>query len=148
MLNSRLNVLLRNIYFMANLFVNMVKEKCPFCGEGDVFKKTSFPTIPEMNDQCPHCKKEMLGEPGYYFGAMYVSYGFSVGMGLITFALCHYTFHIQSIWTTMVIIGLMIAIVAFKNYKWSRILWMKIFPPDGATNFKKSQDKVDLKSDK
>lgn len=133
---------------MANLFVNMVKEKCPFCGEGDVFKKTSFPTIPEMNDQCPHCKKEMLGEPGYYFGAMYVSYGFAVGMGLITFALCHYTFHIQSIWITMSIIGLMIAIVAFKNYKWSRILWMKIFPPDGATNFKKSQDKVDHNSEK
>jgi hypothetical protein len=48
----------------------------------------------------------------------------------------------------MGIIGLMITIVAFKNYKWSRILWMKIFPPDGATNFKKSQEKSDLNIEK
>ncbi len=133
---------------MANLLVNMVKEKCPFCSEGDVFKKGSFLSIPDMNDQCPQCKKEMLGEPGYYFGAMYLSYGFAVGMGLITFALCYYVFRIQSVWIIMGIIGLMITIVAFKNYKWSRILWMKIFPPDGATNFKKSQEKSDLNIEK
>lgn len=36
-----------------------------------------------MNDKCPTCGLTFEREPGYFLGAMYISYGMSVGvMGL------------------------------------------------------------------
>ena len=41
----------------------------------------------EMPDQCPVCGLDYIQEPGYYYGAMYVSYGFITSeLGVVLFA--------------------------------------------------------------
>ncbi|MCW3075552.1 MAG: hypothetical protein JWO32_161 [Bacteroidetes bacterium] len=121
---------------MSNLWINIVKEKCPFCEKGKVFKKKKFLfQMPKINDNCTSCGKDFNGEPGYFFGAMYVSYGFAVALGILTFLVCRF---ILGIYSFNLVAGLIIGVItvfSYKNFKWSRIIWLKIFPPGLGTNF-------------
>jgi hypothetical protein len=126
---------------MTNLFLTVIKEKCPFCDKGDVFKQGKFWQMPEMNSKCSNCKKDFTGEPGYYFGAMYVSYAIAVGIGIGTFLFCRLILGTES---SFIIIGACVGnifLISVKNYKWSRILWLKIFPPGAGTNFELKKSK-------
>jgi len=55
---------------------SMIKMKCPRCNEGDLFKTAtySFKLPFEMYDRCPVCNQNYLPEPGFYYGAMFISY--------------------------------------------------------------------------
>lgn len=49
-------------------------KRCPRCGEGKVFRGPFT-----MNECCPECGLVFgRGEPGYFTGAMYVSYGLAI----------------------------------------------------------------------
>ena len=52
--------------------------KCPRCHEGDLFhtETWSFQDIAGMPDRCPHCRQNYMPEPGFYYGAMFISYIF------------------------------------------------------------------------
>jgi len=120
---------------MKNILVSIAKEKCPFCENGKVFQKRKFLQLPKMNDNCSNCGRDFNGEPGYFFGAMYVSYGIAVAAGLITFLVCRFVLIIQSFELVTASIMGVIILLSFKNFKWSRIIWLMIFPPGIGTNF-------------
>jgi len=52
--------------------------KCPRCHEGDLFETEtfSFQKSFDMHDKCPHCNLNYMPEPGFYYGAMFISYIF------------------------------------------------------------------------
>ena len=99
--------------------------KCPRCNEGDLFKKGGM--FYEMPDQCLNCGQNFMPEPGFYYGAMFISYiftgffslgfamffrwvlGWSMGatFGLLIFVLAVFFIWIfrmaRSIWINMVI---------------------------------------------
>ena len=56
-------------YSIANL-------KCPRCHEGDMYPTAtmSFKQPFDMHDRCPHCNLNYSPEPGFYYGAMFISY--------------------------------------------------------------------------
>lgn len=127
---------------MSNILLNILKEKCPYCSKGDVFKKKkSFLQPPAMNSNCPCCGRDFIGEPGYFFGAMYASYAIAVAAGITTFLLCWFILDIKSIEVLIGIIISVILLISYKNFKWSRIIWLKIFPPGAGTNFLGGGDK-------
>ena len=121
---------------MGNIIRNIVLEKCPYCDKGDVYrKKQRIIEIPRMYQRCENCGKDFTGEPGYFFGAMYVSYGIAVGAGILTFLILKYFFNLSSFNLYIAIIMGVIALISVKNFKWSRIIWLKMFPPGAGTNF-------------
>lgn len=115
---------------MWKFIKSVVNEKCPFCQQGEVFQKSSHPLkVPVMHKQCSSCHRKFDGELGYFFGAMYVSYGFAVAVGIVLFVISHFVFHIASLPLVISIIIGGIILISYKNYKWSRIIWLRIFPP-------------------
>src|SRR5438045_6134383 len=58
------------------------KGKCPRCRKGNVFTYSSGKLFrfAAMNSTCPHCNASLIPEPGFYFGAMFVSYAINVGI--------------------------------------------------------------------
>lgn len=111
------------------LLIRILKEKCPNCGKGNVFeKKKKFFALPVMNDKCDLCHYYFHREPGYFLGAMYISYGLSVFQGILTFLLVNV--FLPSIPTIYVVFIILVVIVIYslRNYKLSRIIYMHIFP--------------------
>lgn len=112
-----------------NLVTRILKEKCPHCGKGNVYeKKQRFFELPVMKERCGTCNYYFDREPGYFLGAMYISYGLAIFQGIATFLLLHiFLPTIPTIWVVLIIIGI-ISIFSMKNYKLSRIIYIHIFP--------------------
>lgn len=53
--------------------VAVLRGRCPRCRAGPVFAGTFT-----MHERCPVCRLRFEREPGYFLGAMYVSYALSV----------------------------------------------------------------------
>ena len=52
----------------------ILRRRCPWCGLGPIFD-----ALWTMNDHCPACGLQFgRGEPGYFTGAMYVSYAMAI----------------------------------------------------------------------
>jgi len=72
-----------------NILESIFKYKCPRCRQGDIFTKPFKITSPlEMPDRCSICNQKMQPEPGYYFGAMFISYIWTGFLFLFIIAFC------------------------------------------------------------
>ena len=93
-----------------NRILSILHERCPKCGQGQVFEKPAhLLKFPEMKERCSVCDYRFDREPGYFLGAMYLSYGLAVIQGLITFLLCYYVFPaVSTLATTFIIMGVII----------------------------------------
>ncbi len=91
-----------------------------------------------MNERCPVCDVRLEPEPGFYQGAMYVSYGFSV-LGLIIMGIILYYTLNPNQWVYIgTIIGVMI-LLAPLNFRYSRMLYLYLF---GGIHYKPLISKV------
>lgn len=65
-----------------NLLTAVWQGKCPRCREGRIFKYplSDLTKFSEMNETCSSCGSSFTPEPGFYFGALYVSYGFTIAL--------------------------------------------------------------------
>jgi len=111
------------------LFSSLLGCKCPRCRTGDVFK---FPLkkifkFSETNDYCPHCQLKFEPEPGFFWGAMYVNYGFSTALMVITGIL-----FISNNWPInyIFVVAPLIAITLLPfGYRYSRVIMLYFITP-------------------
>ena len=110
----------------------VLKAKCPQCQSGKMFKKSALKLngFTEMFDTCNVCGLTFEVEPGFFWGAMYVSYGITTGMMLVIGVLV-YTFsnHEARFWGDIIPIFLaMFSSIPF-TYRSSRVLMLYYFSP-------------------
>ncbi|SEM02760.1 Protein of unknown function [bacterium A37T11] len=111
-------------------FYAMSHSLCPQCRIGKVFtgKVYSF-RKQRTNDICPHCGLRFEIEPGYFYAAMYVSYGMVVGqvvaLTLITFILTAS----ESPWLYTAVLILAIVLLAPFNFRYSRLILLHYLTP-------------------
>ena len=109
---------------------SILNSKCPRCHEGD-FHLTNNPydlkNFGKNHEKCSECEYRFEKEPGFFYGAMYVSYSlaiaFSVAIGvaiLVLFPSATYVVHIAGI--LLVIVGTMPL-----TFRLSRVIWMNLF---------------------
>lgn len=68
---------------------SILKLKCPKCRKGDLFVHKGSYRIKgffDMHKNCPKCGQDFEIETGFYFGAMYVSYGLTIAISVAVFA--------------------------------------------------------------
>lgn len=107
----------------------IMTEKCPNCGKGAIFaeRKRVF-ELPEMKERCDDCGYLYHREPGYFLGAMYVSYGLAVLQGLAAFLACYFFFpQLPTLAVCFIILGT-ILLFSIRNFRISRVVYMYIFP--------------------
>ncbi len=65
-----------------NLGMAILQAKCPRCRKGDLFPVSllSYRKLSQVNPSCPVCGANFNPEPDFYYGAMYISYAFSVAL--------------------------------------------------------------------
>ena len=61
---------------------------CPKCQNESMYKvknPLNLSKVLDMNEKCSHCNLKYQIEPSFFYGAMYVSYGLNVAIGIATF---------------------------------------------------------------
>lgn len=120
--------------------LSSILGKCPYCHNAKAFNGHAYELnkITDMKKECSNCHQDFKKEPGFYFGASYVSYGLTialwvaVGVAFLTFdSLGWISFSFfENRW--MFIITSIIALIVFLPpiYRISRLLWLSIFIKD------------------
>lgn len=105
-------------------------HKCPRCLEGDLFPDKNSYNLKQtavMNMRCPECDLNLWPEPGYYYGAMYVSYAFTIAIGVGVFIL-HYLLHSKvEAWWYILELTIALLIAAPYTFRTSRAIWLNFF---------------------
>jgi uncharacterized protein (DUF983 family) len=93
--------------------------RCPKCRQGPVFQGSMT-----MNEICPVCGLKFAREPGYFLGAMYISYPLSVivlGLGMLLVHLLWAGLRLEFV--TLVALLLYFPFVPLV-FRYSRVLWI------------------------
>lgn len=81
----------------------------------------------EMYQLCACCGQSFMPEPGYYFGAMFVSYGLNAAYLIAVWVIMYFFMAEVSVWVMIgAIIGLIIGLLPV-TFRLSRVLWIYIF---------------------
>lgn len=108
---------------------SVFKNKCPKCQEGDFFPSKNpynLKRLAETNENCSVCGLNLEVEPGFYFGAMYISYALSGGSGILLYWILD-AFWELDIWTMLGIVLAYMLITMPPSYRLSRLAWINIF---------------------
>jgi uncharacterized protein (DUF983 family) len=99
---------------------------CPRCHQGKVFRKPFYnlKRFDEMHEHCPHCGLRFEVEPGYFIGAMYVSYAISGGVALILGFILFYFGGDPDGWVYAAVVAPVMVLIAPINFRVSRIIWL------------------------
>lgn len=113
----------------GSILYSVLKMKCPQCHEGDFFSSSIYDlkNMGNIHEVCASCGCKYSKEPGFYYGAMYVSYGLSVAVLVAAFVLTYLLYPGAS---SLVYIGvLLVAIVVLAPYVYalSKIIWANMF---------------------
>ncbi|MEO9966353.1 MAG: DUF983 domain-containing protein [Reichenbachiella sp.] len=103
--------------------------KCPRCREGEMFKYKLLEKwfSIDMYDKCPNCEQTYEPEPGFYFGAMFVSYAFSAAITLTTGFVLYNFFGNPETWVYMSVVLVSLAIFWPVMFKYSRSIFLHLF---------------------
>jgi uncharacterized protein (DUF983 family) len=63
---------------VISTFNDILHQRCPRCRVGKIFHHSIFLGFPKMHEECSVCHLRYEREPGYFLGAMYISYGLGV----------------------------------------------------------------------
>ena len=96
---------------------------CPRCRAARMFRKSIWAGFPKMWERCPNCGLRFNREPGYFLGAMYISYGLAlftiVGLGLLLWAATPWSLQKITLWAVLLFLPLAPTLTLF-----SRVLWI------------------------
>src|SRR6187402_982107 len=108
---------------------SVLNNKCPNCHKGN-FWETSNPydlkRFARMNEKCPACGEDFRREPGYYFGATYVSYGLTVGFCIDLYLLLDFWLNFDTI-TFLIAFSVLLFVLMPVFYRTARLIWINMF---------------------
>jgi len=108
---------------------SVLNGKCPRCHEGDFFKyKFTFnpSKITQLHDNCPKCNLRYMMEPSFFYGAMYINYGITVALSVVTFLIASLLFGAALLQSFVAIIVTLLVLTPI-NLRLSRIIWINMF---------------------
>ncbi|HRG59135.1 MAG TPA: DUF983 domain-containing protein [Bacteroidia bacterium] len=112
----------------TNIAYSVVFNRCPQCHKGKVLKYPPYQLgkLLDTEDLCSHCNLKYEKEPGFFYGAMYVSYALSSGIFIVAYLLQSLFFNFPITQFAIFMVSLML--LAFPIIaRWSRILWLNFF---------------------
>lgn len=108
-----------------------IKCKCPRCRKGAMFSGPMYSfRAQKMNEHCPHCGFKFEVEPGYFYAAMYVSYGLNVAQIIATAVLTYYlSGGSDRPWLYIGVIFSVVFILSPFNFRYSRVILLHWLSP-------------------
>jgi uncharacterized protein (DUF983 family) len=95
----------------------LLKQRCPRCLEGRVFAG-----LFRMHKCCPSCGLPFEREPGYFMGAMYLSYG--LGIIATSPVWVPMAWSGRSLWEVLLASGSLLIVGSPWLFRYARVLWL------------------------
>ncbi len=114
----------------GSILYGILKFKCPRCHEGDLYTNKNPYNLRKllvMNRKCSVCQQTFTPEPGFYFGAAYISYMFITLACVISFLLFFFAFKVKDVNSIIFLMIAFTVLLAPLNYRLSRSVWANIF---------------------
>jgi uncharacterized protein (DUF983 family) len=108
---------------------SIIHLKCPRCQEGDLFvarNAYNLKRMLEMPGTCPVCKQNFEMEPGFYSGALWVSFPIIVLIAIPFYLVMDFILGLSFEWMAFImavyILGLQPLVM-----RYSRAIWINVF---------------------
>lgn len=114
---------------LKNILYSVLWNKCPKCHKGNVFISNypfNLKRFDKMNVSCSCCGTKYEKEPGFFQGAMYVSYALMAGWFIITWAADSFILKSET-WQYLTFVITTIILFMPLTFRISRLLWMNLF---------------------
>ena len=102
---------------------DLLHHRCPRCRVGKIFHHSIFLGFPKMYDSCSVCHLRYHREPGYFLGAMYLSYALAIPVfaliAAILWFLTHTTIPKLTLWTILLFLPFAPSLTLL-----ARVLWI------------------------
>src|SRR5438309_11847214 len=117
---------------MTGVVKAVARAACPRCRKGPIFRSSMLRGFVAMHERCPVCGLKFEREPGYFLGAMYVSYLVSIppvlGLMLLFWRVFDWRFDLA-------VVGAFVAYLPAVPFvtRAARVVWMHVdrhFDPD------------------
>jgi len=108
----------------------ILNHKCPRCRQGDLFKYSLLSKphkFTATHKTCPKCQLIFEREPGFFFGAMYVSYGLTMGVLLATAFILYNFFGDPDLVVYITAVPLIVLLLLPVIFRYSRTLYLHGF---------------------
>jgi uncharacterized protein (DUF983 family) len=107
----------------------IVRNKCPRCHEGDLFTHPNPYNLAHFSDmpkRCPVCDQSYEPEPNFFYGSMYVSYGYAVALFVATYIVANSWLGL-GLWQTVGALGLVSLLLGPFIFRLSRSTYFHLF---------------------
>ena len=102
---------------------------CPKCQNETMYvdkNPYNLRKVLKMNENCSHCGLKYQLEPSFFYGAMYVSYGLNVAIGIAAFIIA-FVFLKLDIKTSFISIIAALILLYPLVLRWSRNIYINMF---------------------
>lgn len=112
----------------------LLAQKCPRCHQGNLFTHSAYnlARFTDMPAGCPVCNFQYEPEPGFYWGAMYISYAFSTGIVIIVGFILYNFFGDPDTWVYVTSVALATVLFTPVLLRYSRTVMLYFF---GGTHY-------------
>jgi uncharacterized protein (DUF983 family) len=109
-----------------SLTLAIASASCPRCREGKLYSVSMFSyfKLTDINKICKVCGANLNPEPDFYYGAMYISYAFSVALVITALTAINVLVEKPELWmylTTVVVLNIVL-LPAMLRY--SKVLYL------------------------
>ncbi len=125
--------------YLRRKFLQMLKKgsklnsiltgSCPRCQNESMYLDKNplhFSKLLKMNEKCSHCDLKYQIEPSFFYGAMYVSYGLNVALGVAAFIISYVILN-SSIKTAFISIIVSNVVLFPFVLRWARNVYINMF---------------------
>jgi uncharacterized protein (DUF983 family) len=108
---------------------SIIHSRCPKCNQGEMYADSNMYNLKklgQMKVQCEYCGQSYEPETGFYYGAMYVSYGLSIIAMFVPAYSLYFLFDISFGAMLALVLGIYVGFFPV-FFRVSRNIWLNIF---------------------
>jgi len=108
-----------------SLAAAIVQAKCPKCRQGNMFPVSpfSYRKLSVIHSRCEVCDASLVPEPGFYDGAMYISYAFSVALMITSLVAINVLVEDPELWMYLTLVVVLTIFLMPAMLRYSKTLY-------------------------
>ncbi len=104
----------------------IIGAKCPQCREGKLFSVSlvSYSKLTDIKKECTVCGANLNPEPDFYYGAMYISYAFSVALVITALTAINVLVAKPELWMYLTLVMVLNIVLLPAMLRYSKVLYL------------------------